>query len=279
MFFSVIIPTCNRNDLLARCLACLQPEVQTLQGVEYEIIVTDDSVGVGAATMIAEQFPWVQWVAGPRRGPAANRNNGARLAKGAWLVFLDDDCEPDSGLLSGYYRTLLNHENIEAMEGAILCNEQLSSPLFVSPINVSGDLFWSCNIAIKKKIFLSMDGFDEQFPSPHMEDIDLYERLKGLGMNIPFANEAIVMHPPRRLQPPKKLAAAQESHLYYNQKHQLPIITCRELLINTTYHRLIPVRDRRKNWDSVIALKEWMQQIFYTWYFYQFRWKRKYGKN
>jgi glycosyltransferase involved in cell wall biosynthesis len=95
MFLSVIIPTCNRNDLLAKCLARLQPDMQTLKGVDYEIIVTDDSTGEGAAALIAKQFPFVQWTPGPRRSPAANRNNGARLAKGELLVFLDVDCEPD----------------------------------------------------------------------------------------------------------------------------------------------------------------------------------------
>jgi hypothetical protein len=111
-----------------------------------------------------------------------------------------------------------------------------------------------------------------------MEDIDLHKRLKKREITIPFVADAKVYHPPRRIQSPKMLAMAQESHLYCLKKNNLPIISCRRLLIATSYHRLIPIRDRKKNWDSLIALKEWIQQISYTWYFYHFHWKKKYGK-
>ncbi|MFX5983773.1 glycosyltransferase, partial [Acinetobacter baumannii] len=40
MYFSVIIPTCNRTELLDTCLSLLQ--LQEL-AVDYEVIVSDDS--------------------------------------------------------------------------------------------------------------------------------------------------------------------------------------------------------------------------------------------
>ena len=43
MFLSVIIPTCNRNDLLRKCLNNLIPDFQSIDSSKYEIIVTDDS--------------------------------------------------------------------------------------------------------------------------------------------------------------------------------------------------------------------------------------------
>lgn len=42
MLFSVVIPTCRRNDLLAKCLDRLAPGQQTLSPDQYEVIVTDD---------------------------------------------------------------------------------------------------------------------------------------------------------------------------------------------------------------------------------------------
>ena len=40
--FSVVIPTCERNDLLARCLERLAPGAQRFSADRYEVIVTDD---------------------------------------------------------------------------------------------------------------------------------------------------------------------------------------------------------------------------------------------
>ncbi|MHC5729635.1 MAG: glycosyltransferase family 2 protein, partial [Nostoc sp.] len=67
--FSVIIPTYHRNDLLAKCLDCLAPGVQTLSAEQYEVIVTDDGSQTTAEEMIRQQYPWAKWVAGPRKGP------------------------------------------------------------------------------------------------------------------------------------------------------------------------------------------------------------------
>lgn len=92
---SVIIPTCDRNEQLAKCLDCLAPGVQTLPAEQYEVIVTDDGSDLTAEQMILERYLWARWVAGPRIGPAANRNNGVQYARGEWLAFTDDDCLPD----------------------------------------------------------------------------------------------------------------------------------------------------------------------------------------
>ena len=89
---SVIIPTCHRNASLAKCLDCLAPGTQTLPPEQYEVIVTDDGSRSTAQQMVQENYPWVLWIAGPCRGPAANRNNGAEAAQGQWLAFTDDDC-------------------------------------------------------------------------------------------------------------------------------------------------------------------------------------------
>ena len=85
---SVIIPICHRNNLLAKCLDCLAPSVQTFPAEQYEVIVTDDGTNTTAKDMMRAQYPWAQWLAGPKKGPAANRNNGAthRLSAGGSRV-------------------------------------------------------------------------------------------------------------------------------------------------------------------------------------------------
>jgi glycosyltransferase involved in cell wall biosynthesis len=106
---SVIIPTCRRNEDLDRCLRSLIRENQDLSitsaaqsfdvtgrpDFDFETIVTGDGTNSTAEAMLQTGFPFVRWVRGPRRGPAANRNHGAENAQGDWLLFLDDDCIPD----------------------------------------------------------------------------------------------------------------------------------------------------------------------------------------
>src|SRR5258708_21085247 len=41
--YSVVVPTRDRNDLLALCLGRLAPDAQTTPAEQYEVIVTDDS--------------------------------------------------------------------------------------------------------------------------------------------------------------------------------------------------------------------------------------------
>ena len=88
MIFSVIIPTFHRIDLLSVCLERLSPEKQNFLSEYYEVIVTDDGREITAEKMVEELFPWVKWVKGPCKGPAANRNYGASVSQGDYLVFI-----------------------------------------------------------------------------------------------------------------------------------------------------------------------------------------------
>src|SRR5215213_11648746 len=103
---SVVIPTRDRNETLARCLDRLAPCAQSLSHDQYEVIVTDDSAHAAARELLFDRYPWARWTGGPRRGPAANRNAGMRAARGEWLAFTDDDCLPEPGWLSAFEAAL-----------------------------------------------------------------------------------------------------------------------------------------------------------------------------
>jgi GT2 family glycosyltransferase len=195
---SVVIPTYKRNDLLVKCLNQLRPNKQTISNELYEVIVTDDSADCEAKGLIEEKYPWVHWVEGPHRGPAANRNNGAKVTKGEWLIFIDDDCIPDNDILITYYNEIIkgNYKGIEGYINADRPKERFDEQ---SPLNLTGGCFWSCNIAVEKEIFDSIGGFDVGFPFPALEDTDFYHRLK-LVTKTTFLENAKVVHPWRRVQ-------------------------------------------------------------------------------
>ncbi len=196
--FSVIIPTCNRNELLGLCLNRLAPGKQTLSATDYEVIVSDDGQYYPAESYCRENFPWVRYTRGPRKGPAANRNNGAKMAKAEWLAFTDDDCLPDPGWLKAYRDAITSHPDCRAFEGAILPDDWnlLKKDMAECPVNTEGGCFWSANIALQKELFFSIGGFDEQFLLAAHEDQEIYDRLKKL-TKIAFAKEASIIHPVR----------------------------------------------------------------------------------
>jgi GT2 family glycosyltransferase len=218
---SVIIPTCNRNNLLAQCLNLLSPKVQTLNSDNYEVIVTDDSKQHQAKQFIKNQYNWVKWVAGPQAGPAANRNNGAKNAIGNWLVFIDDDCLPDKNLLEVYQQATLTYDQILVFEGCIKANRERQSLAEESPVNESGGYLWSCNFMISKKLFLSnLQGFDINFPYAAMEDVELDYRLTKNGISKIFLRDAFVVHPWRVQKNMFKITLHRfESTLYFLKKH------------------------------------------------------------
>ncbi|MBX9879493.1 MAG: glycosyltransferase family 2 protein [Candidatus Obscuribacterales bacterium] len=194
MLFSVIIPTCERAEPLRHVLDALASGKQTMAFGEYEVIVTDDSRSSAVETVVKEGYPWVRFVKGPQKGPAANRNNGAKLATGEWLVFTDDDVLIDANWLSVY--AAHTGGAAQALEGSIEAIGEMNRIFSECPINMTGGLFWSANIAVKRSLFKEIGGFDENFRHPTQEDSDLRRRLLPL-TEILFVCDAKVRHPVR----------------------------------------------------------------------------------
>ena len=221
MKISVIIPTCNRNDLLAKCLESISPINQTIRE-NYEVIVSDDSKENMAKSLIEEVYPWVKWIPGPKQGPAANRNNGAKYAKGEWLVFLDDDCMPISDWLLQYELNINQSVHVKILEGCTKADRQKLRYDEEAPINEEGNRLWSCNFAIEKKVFNELNGFDETFPFAAMEDVDFYSRAS-LISRIQFLPKAIVIHPWRRIHPFSTFKKHLKSHKHFNRKYKMTL--------------------------------------------------------
>ena len=271
MLISVIIPTYNRNDFLANCLDNLNPSNQSLSIADYEVIVTDDSNENIAKEFIEKQYPWVKWVSGPKKGPASNRNNGAKFAKNDWLLFLDDDCLPDDDILLNYKKMAVRDSKIAVMEGLIYSDTDIK-PLFTAPVNMTGGHLWSCNFAIKKAVFEKINGFDENYKYANLEDNDLNKRLIIAGVLIIFNKDAKVYHPPRPVASPQKLARNHESWLYYHNKFGNKK-TMVDLLKTIILTRLRSIHHSPKSFASVKVLSNLFVEVAYT-IAYSRKWKK-----
>jgi GT2 family glycosyltransferase len=195
---SVIIPTRNRTECLRKCLRALLPQIERNSEV-VETIVCDDGESVETRAMLESEFRQSHWYEGPKRGPAANRNLGAKAAKGQWLVFLDDDCIPDANLIRSYIDAIKDNSAVYVLEGRIVADREKRHPLEECPINSEGGNLWSCNFAIRRNSFLEIGGFDESFPHPAGEDWELAYRIRRARLQLVFVHEAFVVHCWRRL--------------------------------------------------------------------------------
>lgn len=223
MKLSLIIPTCRRPDELRNCLQAVTRQAEALGEIRPEIIVTDDSPDA-AGRSICGAWSQVIYVEGPRRGPAANRNQGARRATGEWIIFLDDDCLPLSGWLAAYVEAM-RRTSCRVLEGKVVTNAVLGSNEF-APANLTGGLLWSCNFALRREFFLQIGGFDEHFPFAHLEDVDLRLRLEKAKIPWEFVPDAAVYHPPKKHKPWWHIPWHMESNLYLARKHRLSLIRC-----------------------------------------------------
>jgi N-acetylglucosaminyl-diphospho-decaprenol L-rhamnosyltransferase len=86
---SVCIVNWNGVEVLRACLRSLAEEAQ---GRGLEIIVVDNGSSDGSAELVRREFPGVQMVRnGENRGFARANNQAARLARGRYLLFLNND--------------------------------------------------------------------------------------------------------------------------------------------------------------------------------------------
>lgn len=83
---SVIIPTYNRLELLKETVESARNQLFR----EFEIIVVDDGSIDGTAEWLKARSD-IRSLSQANAGIATSRNNGAAIARGRWLAFLDHD--------------------------------------------------------------------------------------------------------------------------------------------------------------------------------------------
>ena len=93
MILSFLIPTKNRpDDLEANILAISN---LNLKSIDYEILVLDDG-STKSYTSVLSRYKFVEYYKNESSlGISSVRNKLASLAKGKYLIFLDDDVQID----------------------------------------------------------------------------------------------------------------------------------------------------------------------------------------
>ncbi len=200
---SVVLPTCNRRALLGRAIESVLGQ----SAGDLELIVVDDGSTDGTPD-------WISGLADPRirlaclprnRGQAAARNEGIRLARGAWLGFQDSDDEWLPGKLDRQLAAAARRP-----DAALVYCDLLRVPVRGAPYvlrapelaprrlfdrRASGYAPYGIGIQsclIRREIASRMGGFDEEMRC--FEDLDLLLRFLRAGHAAVRVPEALVRY-------------------------------------------------------------------------------------
>lgn len=214
MLFSIIIPAPKINPYLLECLKAISKQTLT----DYEVILVlndknnmDLSLRTGfAGEAISFVLSKIKIILS-KTGPAEKRDLGAKIAKGKYLAFLDDDSFPSENWLKeakielnspiisavcGPGVTPLNDTLFQKISGAVNESVMGSGPYnyrFIPKKQRFVDDYPSMNFIIKKADFDKIKGFDTNYwPG---EDTKLcLDTIKKLKKKILYDPKILVYH-------------------------------------------------------------------------------------
>jgi cellulose synthase/poly-beta-1,6-N-acetylglucosamine synthase-like glycosyltransferase len=197
---TIVVPARDAEGLIGGCLAAL--ERQTVPRDRYEVVVVDDGSADGTAE-VARSFAGVRLLRQTGRGPAAARTRGARAARGEIVVFTDADCEPTEGWLAALLAPFADPE-VVGTKGTYLTRQRALTARFTQLEYEDKydrmrrferiDFIDTYAAAFRRQVFLEAGGYDESFPVPSAEDVDLSYRMAAAGHLLRFAPAAAVYH-------------------------------------------------------------------------------------
>jgi glycosyltransferase involved in cell wall biosynthesis len=220
-FFSVVVPTYRRPHNLEKLLEALAQ--QTFAKDRFQVIIVDDGGCIPLEAIVApfQKVLDLIMLCQDNKGPGAARNHGADVAKGAFLAFTDDDCRPDKGWLQALAEVL--EQSPYSLVGGRTCNILVNNPFaqttqaladFVyreyKPARNVGAFFLTNNLALPRKEFLEMGGFDPGLRFG--EDRELCRRWTWQRGGMVFMTKALVYH-----SHPLKLASFIRLHFSYGK--------------------------------------------------------------
>jgi glycosyltransferase involved in cell wall biosynthesis len=199
MTIAVIIPVFNSSQLLSETLLAVRSSTR----LPDELIVIDDGSDDGSA-LTAEKYG-ARVVRMPQNvGPAACRNYAALLSQSEILMFLDCDTCVHEDTIERMERRLAADASLTAVIGSYddtprhpgICSQyrNLAHCYVHRSANRAALTFWSGCGAVRRGWFFDVDGFDERYRKPSIEDIELGYRMSDRGARILLDPEICVTH-------------------------------------------------------------------------------------
>ena len=181
-FFSVIIATYNRKNLIERALNSLVSQTEK----DWEAIIVDDGSTDDTHSRILpylESYPDIKYLKQPHKGEALSKNSGIWSAEGVYITFLDSDDEYSPIHLETRKTILLQNPSVRFLYGGakVLGNQYV--PDRFDPkrkINLKESIIGG-TFFVERNTLMSLNGFRDILLG---SDSDLFDRVKKANVNI-----------------------------------------------------------------------------------------------
>jgi glycosyltransferase involved in cell wall biosynthesis len=205
---SVVVPTFNRADLLARTIDKI--EHQTLGREFYEVIVIDNESSDHTQSVLDQKcgtYSNLKAFSQSKRGAAATRNVGIRAARGEIVLFIDDDILAEPNLVNAHCDYHKRYPESSIIGGVITPWQDCTDPFLrylrdkgiFNPYSIAcGPMDFSYyhtgNVSTSRAVLNDVGGFNEEFAIYGMEDIELGYRLEQQGSCMVHGPDAKGVH-------------------------------------------------------------------------------------
>jgi O-antigen biosynthesis protein len=209
---SIIIPVFNKWKYTYNCLDSL---IKNINGVSFEVIVVDDGSTDETGLMVKKIKNLVYVKNASNLGFVGSCNNGAKKAKGKYVVFLNNDTYVKKGWLGALFNTFENNKNIGLVGSKLIYpdgrlqeaggivwenNNAWNYGRYQNPndceFNYLKDIDYcsGASIMLPKAIFEKLGGFDTIFSPGYFEDTDLAFRVRQLGLRTVYQPKSELIH-------------------------------------------------------------------------------------
>lgn len=208
--FSIIIPVYNRFDLLFKCLLSIKAQINT----SYEVIIIDNNSTEIQKDKFYSLINCKKILNDSNLHYLKACNQGAKIAKGKYLIFANSDIllEPDTLLLTNKFleqtdnigvlgSRIVNFNGLLQEVGSVVFNDGSTKgvgrgfpglPVWLGyPREV--DYVSGCYLVTPKKLFEEIDGFDESLAPAYYEDVDYCTRVIKKGLKV-IVDPRIIIH-------------------------------------------------------------------------------------
>lgn len=212
MKVSVIIPVYNNAKLTKQCLESI---FAVGARVDFEVIVVDNGSSDETAKILTALSGKILTIQNERNlGFAKACNQGAKQARGKFVVFLNNDTIVTDGWLDQLVATMESGTEIGAVgakliypnqtiqhAGVVFAANSLSYNIYKgekkdSPLvnkNKEYQAVTGACLLTAKAFFQEVDGFDENYQNG-LEDIDFCFKLRASGKKIIYCADSVVLH-------------------------------------------------------------------------------------